>query len=233
MAWITFELYSAPLYAILALGCGLWFVVYGIVIRNLVRNQFVEIPFVGVCGNLAWELVWGGFFHESVAEGFGRLFALGYALWLVIDVVISYGVLRYGQKQFAIPGLSEHFKLVCVGAFVAFFTMFYSFAAQGLDLPGGTITAYLDNLVLSAVYVCLVLVHPEPQWFSRAVGWLKMAGTGLVSVAVCVKWHENYFLMSMCASTLILDVLYIALHRLRLRECASAPVQRVAQPVAS
>lgn len=72
---ISFSIFSPGLVLIIGIGCLLWAVIYLIVLKNSKKNKFVEIPAIGVCGNLAWEFVWGIAFFNSVASGLGYLFA--------------------------------------------------------------------------------------------------------------------------------------------------------------
>jgi len=55
---INFEDYSQlDIWLILA-GTIMWIVAYAFILRNSIRNKFVEMPAPAAAANLAWEFVW-------------------------------------------------------------------------------------------------------------------------------------------------------------------------------
>ncbi len=203
--------------AIFVVGCLFWVVAYVVTIRNIRKFRFVEIPVIGGCANLAWEFIWSFPFADQVSGmlGYGSLW--GYRIWFILDLYIFYSILRYGHEQVSTTVIRKYFKPITICILLAWTAAFYFYARQGLDIPIGTITAYFDNLPLSALYVVLVLRQSHRYEFSRVVQWSKMLGTGLVSVPVCSYWNTNYFLMTLCAVTLLLYIGYIVAFNFRAR----------------
>jgi hypothetical protein len=208
-----------------ALGCVGWVIAYIGVALMLRRRKFVEIPAGAVAANIAWEFVWGFIYGSSM----GKLFTVGYALWCMQDLYITYSVFKYGYKQVDNDGLQRWFKPVFVFGIVAWGIAIYYFIGDGYDTGYGAISGYILNVMMSALYITLLLRH-DPHDFSRVVGWSKMLGTLLLSVFNVMVKGDNLFLMSLCAITLALDLAYLAL--LYARRKGSAPATSVAGAVA-
>ena len=90
-----------------------------------------------------------------------------------------------------------------------FVIFFITLKISGYDTPIGSISAYLDNLVISAGYILLFLQSDNKQLFSKSVSWYKMLGTAMISIALDLHWPQNYFLIYMTIVVFILDVLYL------------------------
>lgn len=208
-AWFNASLFSPFNIAILVVACSLWGAVYVIVIRNIIKEKFVEIPIIGVLGNFAWEFVWSFPYGEHVAQGLGGFFMWGYRAWFFLDVFIVYSLFRYGALQVQTEVIRRHLRPIMAGLLIMFGVLFYTYAYSGYDNLVGTMTAYLDNILMSAFYVHLLLTRKNTQGFSEFVAWGKMLGTGLVSLAVCLQFNTNLFLIAICVATFVLDVLYI------------------------
>ena len=88
------------------------------IVRDILRRRFVEMPFFIACGNLAWEFVWSVPFSPNS----GLLFAWLYRSAFVLDLFIFANLLRYGQKQIGTPELLRCWRVLCavlVAAWVA------------------------------------------------------------------------------------------------------------------
>ncbi|MDC1068119.1 hypothetical protein OAQ99_03050 [Candidatus Kapabacteria bacterium] len=195
--------------SLFGIGCIFWLITYITYIKNIFKEKFVEIPFIVVCLNISWEFIWSFVFGNSVGEYLGLGLQIGYALWFFFDCVIFYGLLKYGYKQFNMPMMKNNAKL-WAWLFVLFgLVFFYTFNISGYDTEIGTISAYLDNLVISSAYIILFMNSSNKKLFSKGVAWYKMLGTGLISLSLVMHWSENYFLIFITSVVLILDIYYI------------------------
>lgn len=195
--------------SLFGVGCVFWLITYITYIKNIFKHKFVEIPFLVVCLNISWEFIWSFVFGDSVGAYLGLALQIGYGLWFLFDCVIFYGLWKYGHKQFKMPFMRDNAKL-WAALFVIFgLIFFYTFNLSGYDTEIGTISAYLDNLVISSAYIILFLNTENKQLFSKGVAWYKMLGTGLISVSLVMHWSENYFLMFITSVVLVLDIYYI------------------------
>jgi hypothetical protein len=200
--------------ALFGIGCVFWLITYIIYIKNIFKFKFVEIPFIVVCLNISWEFIWSFVFGDSVGDYLGWALQLGYALWFFFDCVIFYGLIRYGYKQFKLPFMRENAKMLAILFFIFGLIFFYTFNKAGYDTEIGTISAYLDNLVISSAYIILFMNTDNKALFSKGVAWYKMLGTGLISLSLVLHWYEKEFepfLIFITSAVLILDIYYVIL----------------------
>lgn len=193
-------------------GFVLWALVYVVVVVNIVRKKFVEVPVFTVCGNVAWEFLYSFIFPLNMLEPWlQHLYQIGFFL----DCFIIYSVLRYGHKQIITPWIRKYFKPIIIFVFISWVVLIYFFVRQNYDLALGSNSAYILNIAISALYIILILNMKDASLFSMLAAWLKFLGTAFVTVFCFMKYSTNYFVLSMGIIVFILDVSYIWLLWLR------------------
>ena len=145
--------YGTPELLFFAAGGIAWALAYMGVLREIVRQKFVEIPATAVAVNIAWEFTWGIVYRTDL----GEVFVWGYRLWFLLDVFIVWGLLRYGVRHLQTAKLREYFRLAVVLAILAFAGTIYLLVRQGYDTSTGLVSGYMATLLMSALYV--------PQFF--------------------------------------------------------------------
>lgn len=75
---------------LLQIGGTLWTICYILLARESFRTRSYGMPLFALAFNLAWEIVYALYVVESVLE------QIVFTVWLVIDVGMVCGVLRYG-----------------------------------------------------------------------------------------------------------------------------------------
>jgi hypothetical protein len=204
--WFNTELYPAPLLVLFGVGCLGWVVAYVAIVRNAVRNRFLEIPAGAVVANIAWEFVWGFLYPNEL----GRFFSWGYRVWFFFDLAIVWCLFKWGAKQADTPELAAVFRPACVFGIAAWAALVYFFVHDGYDTGYGAVSGYILNTMMSALYVVLILRHGHLHDFSLVVAWSKMLGTALLTVFNFVVKPHYAYLLSLCLATLVLDLVYIA-----------------------
>lgn len=208
--WLNTAQYPLPLLLLFAVGCFGWVVAYIEVSRQYQRIQFIEIPWFAVTANIAWEFVWGWI----VGSDMGKVLTIGYALWCVQDVYITYNLFKVGRKQLVAQDLGPWFTRIMLFSIASWGVMIYFFISGGYDTGYGAISGYILNVMMSALYV-EAIVRSDPANYSTIVAWSKMLGTALLSVFNAIVRPDDHFLMSLCLITFLLDVVYIILLRMR------------------
>ena len=210
--WINTELYSnTELFWYLG-GFAIWGLSYVYVVRNALRYRYVEIPAMAVCGNITWELLWGFFWTVDM----GRLLQWMYRGGCLLDVGILLMLWRYGDKQVASPALRKILRPSIVFALLAWLPTWWFMRAMGYDLPLGSNSAYVINVVMSALCLQLVFTTADAKLLSLEVAWTKGLGTGFVTV-FCFLKYDNPFTLTLGVICAILDSVYTVLLWRRLR----------------
>ncbi len=83
---------------ILVIGFLCWVILYAIVLRNIKKYRFVEIPFLVVCANIAWELYWGFLSNQAMSW----IIVLGCKIWFFMDCLILYYSCKYNKDNLPI-----------------------------------------------------------------------------------------------------------------------------------
>jgi hypothetical protein len=200
--------YSLLELIVFGVGCFLWIVVYYYTIQRIRKQQFVEIPLMTVCGNIVWEFLWSWVFKTNM----GELFQWGYRIWFFMDCFIVYSLFRYGYKQISIPALRQNSKWV-IGFGIAAWTPLLYFYIQNYDAPishMGAYSGYILNVMISALYIPLALRLNQWNLFSYPAAWCKAVGNLLINI-FCFLHFYDWFLLSLCVLTTVLDVFYLYL----------------------
>lgn len=203
---INLQDYTVAEHIFFAVGCFMWVVMYVIVIRNIRRYEYVEIPLIAVCANFAWEFLWSWVFRTDM----GSLYVWGYRVWFFLDCYIVWSMFRYAWKQMPSPIPGRMANGFLVGGLAAWFLMLF-FYIKDWDLPVshmGAYSGYILSVLMSGLYIPLLLRNRDTKIMSEANAWLKGVGTMLVSV-FCFLHFTDGFLLSMCVVTAVLDCFYL------------------------
>ncbi len=205
---LNFEKYTHLELAVFLTGCFLWVVVYGIFVRDMFKKQSAEMPFFAAVSNLAWEFLWSGVFVPDM----GPLVQWGYRAWLVFDLVIIVGIWKYADWQISDARLRKHYRPVFIGSLLFWLAFYFFFTREGHDSPIGANSAYIAQLLISVFYLLLLLKSEDTQRFSAPAMWLRVIGTGLVTLFMVMHYWDGQHncLMVMCATSTVLDAIFIA-----------------------
>lgn len=206
IVWLNLDYYTPFQLILFGIGAVLWLVNYGVLIRKVVKEKFVEMPAAVLCANFAWEFIWGFVFTQNM----GAILGIGYQLWFVLDCYIVYGFYKYGYKQVN-ASVIPYYRGIFTFALVGWAVVLYFFVKQGYDNPIGATSAYVINILISSLYVFLFLRTENKSVFSFTTAWTKCVGTGLISLMCILVWPQNLFLICMCVICFLLDVFYIYL----------------------
>ncbi len=203
--WINLKDYTIAEHLTFGIGCFLWVIVYIIIIRNIKKFKFVEIPMIAVCFNFAWEVLWSWVFETNM----GMLYQWGYRAWFFLDCYILYHVFKYGYKQLvSMPKRWANIMMV-VGLASAFAILYPYIKIYDAPISHmGGYTGFIVNLFNSALFTSLIIRKNNIELFSEWVAWLKFFGTGLVTVFAFLKFTDP-FLLSMGVVVAVLDIIYI------------------------
>jgi len=202
--WINTVDYTTPQLLWNGVGCLFWVVTYAVMVKDILKNKFIEMPFFIAAGNLAWEFVWSVFYHPDT----GALYALSYQGAFLLDVFIFYHLIKNGSSQVVLPELKKNFKLICFSALILWLPLNYFFVENGFDTSIGANSGYILNLFISILYP-LLLLRTSASNFSTIIAWCKMLGTGFITVSMFLIYPNNYFVQTLGIACLILDNFYI------------------------
>jgi hypothetical protein len=191
-------------------GIG-WVVVYVIAIYHGLKTKTCAIPAYAVCLNLGWEILTSFVVPVSVP-----LWLWVNRVWLGLDLVIVYTLLRYGRTRPLGPSLSKHFYPILGCSFVLGLVGQLTYIRSYQDALGFEI-AFLIDFVMAILFVIDHLAAPEHDNATYTIAWGRFVG----DLGVCI---QSYYLLPLMdrlrsyvffhflfAAILALDVFYIYL----------------------
>lgn len=203
--WINLESYSITELSFLFAGTMLWNVAYFIIIRNARRYRKVEMPFLAVCSNIAWEFAWAFMLYTDL----GKLFEWGLRAWFFLDVAIFFYTVKYGAGQMTKDLFGKKFLPFMIILVVWWIPVFYFFETEGLDTKMGTTSAYLITVVMASLFVYNATRKAPGLIATRSVAWSKFLGNLFMSVFVYLHHPQAHFLHLLTFAVFVLNIVYI------------------------
>ena len=150
-----------------------WTIVYIEGIRLGFKDRSYAMPFFALALNIAWELLHTIF---GFREG-GGLQATINAIWFVFDLGIIYTYFKFGRKYFArsLPGSS--FVIWSVLVLVSALAVEYAFTRELGVFKGGAYAAFLQNLVMSVLFIQMLVSRGSREGQSVLLAVAKWIGT--------------------------------------------------------
>jgi len=186
-------------------GCWLWVVAYVVIIRDIRRYKFVGMPAMAGAGNFGWEFVWSFVFHTNM----GLVAQRAYDAWFLIDIYIFWAIVKYGDKQGWAPSIRRVYKPMIMASAIAFGLLFWLYRASGhQDYEIGAITAYMDNFLMSVLFLFMLSRLDDVRALAPSVAWMKMIGTGTNTVFMMLRFPADHYLHALGIGLFVCDVIY-------------------------
>ena len=160
-------------------------------IINIKKHKYVEMPYFVAAGNIAWEGLWAYVFSDMI--DLGMMYVYLYRAWFIFDCFIFAHVVMYGHKQIQNPYIRKNYKPILFATTFLWASLIYSFVKSGYDYPLGVNSAYILNLVISILYLQLYMRQYQSGTFLKSVAWLKMLGSGIITIAFWTMIPPNTY----------------------------------------
>lgn len=201
---INFKDYSAPGLIFNGIGCLFWVGAYAILVWEIRKKKFVEMPAYVAGANIGWEFVWSFFYHPNT----GLLYALSYQAAFLLDCYIFYAVLRYGTKQPMNAESKKYFLPFCIINFVFWILFSYTYRTEGYDTLIGANSGYIINVILSLQCLILLFQTADTKEFSLLLGLCRLLGTGFITVSLFYFYPNSRFVQLLGVSCFAVDSVY-------------------------
>ena len=191
------------IHIILLLGMGIsWTIVYLLVIYRSFKDKSYGIPFVALVLNMSWE-----FIYSFVEEANGANLQLYInRVWFFLDVVIFGAYILYGIKDWPVGRYRQWFYPHLIFCTVAAALLLY-YMHIDLDDYSITFSAFLINLLMSALFINMILKRNSLQAQSFGIALFKLTGT--ISATIILFGNFSAFLRLTGIITFILDMIYL------------------------
>lgn len=207
--WINLNEFTTYEITVTAIGWVFWITFYGLIIKSIVKDKYVEMPWICVLANISWEFIWGFIFYEQI--NLGELFIWSYRAWFLLDIFILWGMFKYGKKQIDVPAIKNNFVTISIGLTLMWAALFYTFIDSGFDHKWGSQSAYILNVIISILLLNLFLKQWEFKRFSKLMAWCKCLGTLSYTIVYFNFDPPNSFIHTIGVVVFILDLIYLYL----------------------
>jgi len=192
----------------LGLGFLFWIACYVLIIRRGFKDQTCGMPLAALAVNFAWEVMWGFVIPDQPPMG-----AINKA-WAIVDLLIVWQFFKFMPRRMPsiIPKPAFYPLTIIAFAIGLGVVVLGSYEFKDWEV-GGAYIAYLDNLMMSALFLSWALYREDIEGQSLWIGVTKGFGT----LAVSFAQHElnvqvlggSPFLTFLFVACAILDFLYV------------------------
>lgn len=216
-----------------ALGSGVfWLIAYILIIYRGFKDQSYGMPVVALIGNLAWEIIFGLGIERGCAASWSScpaaIIQARNFLWMLLDFVILYTVLRFGRRYFT-GFLQRYFTLIVIGGIIVALALIYTIVQEfwirniwnvvvdgqipeflPLRLQGGSYyTGFGLNFVMSILFVFMIYRRDSVDGQSVYIAITKWLGTVAAYGFMLADGIQTPVVNVLYAVVFIFDVFYI------------------------
>lgn len=189
-----------------------WTVVYIEGIRLGFRDRTYAMPFCALALNIAWEFV-------HTALGLKRnpdLQTLINGIWFLFDVGLLFTYFKFGKKYFQTNFRPHWFVSWSTIVLITAFLLEYAFILEFGQFSGGAYAAFLQNLLMSVLFINLFMQRADREGQSLLIAISKWIGTlaptilfGLIGSGTFAG--PNVFILIVGLLCSVFDLIYIFL----------------------
>jgi hypothetical protein len=183
-----------------------WTVVYVEAIRIGFAQRTYALPVAALALNIAWESIYSvwGLADEPGLQAWVNV------AWALADLVIVATFLRYGRAEFPSWVTRTLFAWAAAGLFVTAFVVQWAFVAEFGFPQAARYTAFLQNLLMSGLFLAMFVARGGPRGQSLTIAVAKWVGTAAPTVVFGV-YEGSAFVLTLGVLCFVLDAAYTGL----------------------
>ena len=180
------ELLNQSLYIV----CGTaWTVAYIFIIIRGFKDKTYGMPFVALAFNLSWEILFSTIFRDG-----SLVHEVVNSVWAVLDIVILFTYFRYGKREWPRRLSTKFFYPYSIFVLVVVFALIY-FATRDLHDSTGAYMAYIQNLMMSVLFINMLNQRGNLAGQSTGIALAKLVGT-LTSTILFYMWRVKFIVFT-------------------------------------
>jgi hypothetical protein len=195
------------LFIFLAAVSGLaWSLVYVDAVRLGLRKKTYAMPLFALGLNFSWEIIYA---VNSMTSG-GGFQGIVDICWAILDAGIVYTYFRYGRQYWPKGFPRWTFLTWAILAFAASCILQLLFLREFGAHFGGGYSAFLQNLLMSILFINMLIVRRGTEGQSLLIAFSKWVGTLAPTISLGILAH-NLFFFAVGALCCVFDIIYICL----------------------
>jgi hypothetical protein len=184
-----------------------WILTYVCVIRQGLVDRTYAMPFLALVMNITWEFLFT-FVYPSVGGIMQETINL---IWFAADIAILAVFLKYWRSDYPKSLPESYFWPMFAFAFVMVTPMMVATVSVFGRENGSVYTAFVDNLIMSVLFLSMLLRRGDRRGQSMWIAWGKLLGTATAALSQYLYDPGNVLWLVIYVEILILDLLYVIL----------------------
>ena len=184
-----------------------WIITYACVIRQGLLDRTYAMPFLALVMNITWEFLFtfvypsvGGLLQESIN-----------AIWFAADIAIVAIFLKYWRSDYPKNLPESYFWPMLVFAFAMVTPIMVAIVSVFGRENGSVYTAYIDNLIMSVLFLTMLIRRGDRRGQSMWIAWGKLLGTLTAAISQYLYDPSNVLWLVIYIEIVVLDSLYVLL----------------------
>ena len=182
-----------------------WSTVYITLIYQGFKHKSYGMPFIALGLNFGWETIYSFYDFDLSNISLQRGINI---FWFTLDLVILYQYFLFGRKHFPKKLSKNLFIPWSVLALIICFLIEYMFLVEFGTKPGAKYSAFLQNLIMSFLFIDMLFKRKELAEFSMIIAICKWIGTLAPTILFGM---ENSFILIIGLFCCLIDMIYIGL----------------------
>lgn len=184
-----------------------WIITYACVIRQGLVDRTYAMPFLAMVMNITWEFLFtfaypsvGGILQESIN-----------AVWFAADVAILAIFVKYWRSDYPKNLPESYFWPKFIFAFAMVTPVMVATVSVFGRENGSVYTAYIDNLIMSVLFLTMLIRRGDRRGQSMWIAWGKLLGTLTAAISQYLYDPSNVLWLVIYIEIVVLDTLYVVL----------------------
>jgi hypothetical protein len=171
---------------LIGIACIFWFIAYVLIIYRGIKDKACGMPMLVLCLNIVWEFILG-FMGEPFVPA-GSVLELSRhplsmrivdVIWFLFDCGVFYILVKYGKEEYEKfhPGAPKGIFVPMILFYLLISFLFIAVCVYEWHDYNGIYSAYVDNVLISALYIRMLWRRGNADGQSMWIGLFKFLGT--------------------------------------------------------
>ena len=156
-----------------------WTIVYIDSIRIGFKNKTYAMPFWALALNIAWEFLYAFLGLKDVPVAVQDIVNI---VWFLLDCCILFTYFKYGYEEFPKTFSKKAFYIWGISGLACSLLIQHGFYVEFGHKLGETYSAFLQNLLMSVLYIDMLVKRNSSKGQSMLIAVSKMAGTAAPTI---------------------------------------------------
>jgi hypothetical protein len=228
-----------------------WLLAYIFIIYRGFKDQSYGMPIVALCGNLAWEIIFGLGIETGCPASWAScpaaVIQVRNFIWMLFDFVILYTVLKYGRKYFTHLLVKKYFTWIVLGGVIAALLIIYTCVQEfwiqnqwgvvvagqvppflPLKIQGGSYyTGFGLNFIMSLLFITMLISRGNVDGQSFYIATSKWLGSLAAYGFMLADGIQTPVVNVLYGFVFLFDVVYMGMVFRRSKLAGLSPWRRV------